>query len=95
MGREDYAVFDELRKQKQKRRARRLAATDDYGWTKHTETHWSRMLTNSHGMRDKLDYWPSSNKWLFKGKYYRGGLPKWIAEKVEEENKQLRWKEQQ
>jgi len=31
----------------------------------------------------RLEWWPSSNKWLYKGKYYRGGLPKAIKDKIQ------------
>ena len=77
MSREDYEVFDELRKQRQKRRAKRLSSADDTGWNKHSDTHWWRMVDGV-----KLHWWPSANKWLYNGVYYRGGLPKFIAEKA-------------
>lgn len=76
MSREDYEVFDEIRKERQERRARRLASADDTGWSKHTDTHWYRFVDG-----EKLHYWPSANKWLYRGKYYRGGLPKAIRDK--------------
>lgn len=81
MGREDYEVFDQLKKQRQERRNKRLASTDDTGWSKHAETHWYRHIDG-----EKLHYWPSANKWLYKGKYYRGGLPNDLKKKIEEQN---------
>jgi len=42
-------------------------AKDDGGWTKHTEYHWSRMVNG-----ERLDYWPSRKKFMFRGKVMRG-----------------------
>lgn len=77
MSREDYEVFDIIREERRERRNKRLAAADDTGWSKHTDTHWYRMVDG-----EKLHYWPSANKWLYRGKYYRGGLPKSIRDKL-------------
>ena len=44
------------------------AISDDDGkWTKHTNFHWSRSIGN-----DRLDYWPSRKKFMFKGQVKRG-----------------------
>ena len=40
---------------------------DDGGWTKHTQWHWSRKINGQ-----RLDYWPSRNKFMWRGKVYRG-----------------------
>jgi len=80
-----YEVFDEIKKHRKERRAKRLARTDDFGWSKHTDTHWYRMIDG-----EKLHYWPSANKWLFRGQYYRGGLPRFLGEKIDADNKRLR-----
>lgn len=93
MSSEDYAIFKEREQKRKEWRAKRINQTDDFGWSKHTDTHWYRMLVDSFGMSHKLHYWPSANKWLFKGQYYRGGLPKWIGEMVDKDNEQLRGKE--
>lgn len=85
MSREDYEVFNEMRRQKQERRNKRLANTSDFGWSKHSETHWYRMLDG-----EKLHWWPSANKWLYRGKYYRGGLPRAIRERLHEDDNRLR-----
>lgn len=37
------------------------------GWTRHTPYHWSRMLD-----ADRMDYWPSTGKWRWRGKTYYG-----------------------
>lgn len=40
---------------------------DDGGWTKHTQWHWSRMIDG-----ERLDYWPSRKKFMFRGQVMRG-----------------------
>lgn len=82
---EIYEHFDQVRKDRANRRAMRLERTDDFGWSKHQDTHWYRMIDD-----EKLHYWPSSNKWLYKGKYYRGGLPRELKLKIEADNHRLR-----
>jgi len=37
------------------------------GWTRHTPYHWSRDLCG-----DRLDYWPSTGKWIWRKKRYHG-----------------------
>jgi hypothetical protein len=85
MGSEDYAIFVERRREKKERRARRLANTSDFGWEKHSETHWYRFIDG-----EKLHWWPSANKWLYKGKFYRGALPKSILERVDADDERIR-----
>lgn len=41
--------------------------SDDGGWTKHTQWHWSRIVDDQ-----RLDYWPSRKKFQYKGTVYRG-----------------------
>ncbi len=85
MSREDYEIFNDIRREKQERRAKSLAKADDFGWSKHSDTHWYRMIDG-----EKLHYWPSANKWLYKGCYYRGGLPRELGKKIDEDNARLR-----
>jgi len=40
-------------------------------WVKHTSFHWQ---TKVHG--DLLDYWPTKNKWRFRGETHQGGWPR-------------------
>jgi len=49
---------------------------DDGAWTKHTEFHWSRVVAGH-----KLDYWPSRNKFQYKGKVQRGDVYLFIKRK--------------
>lgn len=60
-------------------RARFLAdaqATDDGGWQKHTQYHWSRTVGDK-----RLDYWPSRKKWQYEGKVRRGDVLAFIKRK--------------
>lgn len=38
-------------------------------WTKHTEFHWSAMVQGY-----RLDYWPSTGKWMWRSKIMHGNL---------------------
>jgi len=63
-------VFRGMKKAKQHRKAARLEAAqaeDDGKWHQHTLYHWSRTLCG-----DRLDYWPSTGKWMWRGKVYHG-----------------------
>lgn len=77
MSREDWEVFDDIREERRQKRATNLAKADTAGWSQFTQYHFWRMVDGH-----RLDWWPSSNKWLYKGKYYRGGLPKAIKDRI-------------
>lgn len=49
--------------------------SDDGGWKKHTEHHWSRTVAG-----ERLDYWPSRKKFQFKGVVRRGDVTKFITQ---------------
>lgn len=51
--------------------------SDDGGWTKNTEFHWSRTVAGH-----KLDYWPSRKKFQYRGKVRRGDVYHFIKRKV-------------
>lgn len=55
-------------------------ANDDGGWTKHTEFHWSRLVNGL-----KLDFWPSRNKFQYRGKVKRGDVHKFIVNTTRKE----------
>lgn len=50
---------------------------DDGGWTKHTKYHWSRIVNG-----ERLDYWPSRNKFQYRGKVMRGDVMKIVRSKT-------------
>lgn len=77
MSADDWDVFRDMRAEKQAKRGARLAAADTTGWSRFCVTHFYRDVDGH-----RLEWWPSGNKWLYKGKYYRGGLPKWIKDKI-------------
>jgi len=54
----------------------RAKVADDGQWNKHTEFHWSRMVGNH-----KLDFWPSRNKFQYRGKIRRGNVYEFIKGK--------------
>ena len=56
-------VFKQMRIQDKERKAKNLSITNPFGWTKHTDFHWSRELRGN-----RLDYWPSRNKFMYEGK---------------------------
>lgn len=84
MSREDFEYFKDRERERQERRNKRLSRADDFGWSKHSDTHWYRMIEG-----EKLHWWPSANKWLYRGRYYRGALPKELGDKVSEDNRRV------
>lgn len=71
-------IYREMREAKQAANAERLTAAQSLffgsgagdlsiGWTQHTAYYWSRSLKG-----ERLDFWPSSGKWRWRGKSYRG-----------------------
>lgn len=61
--------FRDWRQLNKERRERNLTAAQTIAenFTIHTEWHWSTMCC-----ADRLDYWPSTNKWMWRGKKYTG-----------------------
>lgn len=53
-------------------------SSDDGNWTKHTSHHWSRSLDG-----ERLDYWPSRNKYMFRGRVMRGDVMTFIRKLCE------------
>lgn len=68
---EDFRAHKEHEKE---RRKRNLAEADPEGWTIRTEYHWQRMVAGH-----LMDYWPSRNKWRWKGKTRHGGVKAFIT----------------
>lgn len=81
MSREDWEVFDMIRDQrKQVRRQRRDAFTGGPGWVCHCETHWSYLLDG-----DRLDYWPGTMRFRWRGKTMNGDVLSFIAKREKPE----------
>ncbi|CAB4135047.1 hypothetical protein UFOVP275_58 [uncultured Caudovirales phage] len=53
--------------------------SDDGGWTKHTDYHWSRSINGQ-----RLDYWPSRKKYQYLGRVLRGDVMRIVAKLVEQ-----------
>ena len=63
-------VYRAMRDQRKEQNARRLhVAKTKYGegWTEVTDHYWTRDLAGH-----RLDYWPSTGRWRWKGKSYKG-----------------------
>ena len=72
MADDDWEVFREMRTEKQRKRNTRALAFDEAGWNYFVRhSHYYMQLPGG-----RVDHWPSSNKWLYQGKYYRGSAPK-------------------
>lgn len=69
-------AFKGMKEHYQKVRHHRLETTDDTGWSKHTRYHWYRTLNGS-----KLDYWPSRNKFMYRGKVMVGDVEGFIRKR--------------
>lgn len=77
---EDFRALKADRKAKfdldRKRFMEQAISKDDGLWTKHTEFHWSRMVGGQ-----RLDYWPSRKKWMYRNKVSRGDVYQFIKKK--------------
>lgn len=67
-------IWDALKKHKKEkfdadrqRFMQQAMSSDDGGWTKHTQWHWSRVIDGQ-----RLDYWPSRKKFQWQGRVMRG-----------------------
>lgn len=70
-------IFNAMRERDKERRHRNLGAADPSGWTVHTNVHWSRELAGH-----RLDYWPSRNKFRWKGKTHCGDVDGFIRNRT-------------
>lgn len=69
-------VFRAMNDADKERRKRNLKKADPEGWTIHTEYHWSRTLQG-----ERLDYWPSRNRFQFKHKVMIGDVMGFIKKR--------------
>lgn len=74
---EDWRAIGDMRKA---RKTANLEAANSDGWKVHTDYHWSRTLN---GLR--LDYWPSTTRFKFDGRYYTGGIDGFIKKRTKAE----------
>ena len=66
--REIFKAINERNKERKENNLLNAQEFFDYAeWVKHTEYHWSRSLQDK-----KLDYWPSTNRWMWCKKKYTG-----------------------
>jgi len=69
--------FNDLRQIDKERREHNLANANSDGWLKHTDYHWSRFLNG-----ERLDYWPSRNKWQYQGRVMCGRVEDFILKRM-------------
>jgi len=72
-------VFRDMREMDKEQKERNLSKANPEGWTQHTEFHWSRDLAGS-----RLDYWPSRNKFQYRGKVMRGDVDGFIRNRTKD-----------
>lgn len=72
-------IFRDMREANRQRRERNLKRAQDseLPWMKHTDHHWSLELQG-----DRLDYWPSTQKFRWRGKSYQGGVEGFIRKRL-------------
>jgi len=66
-------LFNEKRKLDKNSRDKNMEEANPIGWTIHTFWHWSKMLNGN-----KLDYWPSKKKFMYRGKVKTGDVLEFI-----------------
>ncbi|RUR52734.1 hypothetical protein [Vreelandella populi] len=71
-------IFRALDEHHKERKRKNLEKADPTGWTQHTEYHWSRMLNGK-----RLDYWPSTTRFMYQGKTHRGDVMGFIRKREE------------
>lgn len=91
MSSDDWNVFREMRSEKQRKRNTKANAFNEAGWSYFVRhSHYYMQLPEG-----RVDHWPSSNKWLYKGKYYRGSAPREFLEMIERQRQENIRNEQQ
>ena len=75
-----HEVYQILKEEDKARKMRNLAAADPTGWDQKTPYHWQRELDG-----DIVDYWPSRNKWRWRGRTRVGEIKGWLARKTSQE----------
>ncbi|QIG66083.1 hypothetical protein PQB35_gp27 [Ochrobactrum phage vB_OspP_OH] len=71
--------YRDLKDYHKQRRERNWRKADDTGWNVHTPYHWSRDLNGS-----KIDYWPTRNKFRWRGRTYVGDVVGFIKNREKE-----------
>lgn len=72
-------IFNAMKRHDKERRERNLSSADLSGFTRHTEHHYSRHLNG-----DRLDYWPSRNRFRWRGKTHTGDVQGFIRNRLSE-----------
>ena len=73
-------VFRDMRKQVKAKRNARLDAFDSADWVRLSDQHFRKIVCG-----DPLDYWPSTDCFVWRGKKYHGGVDGFIKKRSKEE----------
>lgn len=76
-------IFRGMTEADRKRRYENLeeAKKSTLPWTRHTEYHWSLDLNG-----ERVDYWPTKNKFRYQGTMYYGGCEGFIRRRQRQED---------
>ena len=69
-------IWRALKASDARRKQKNLEKADLTGFTKHTEWHYSCALQG-----DRLDYWPTKNKWRWRNQNYHGDVQSFIKKR--------------
>ena len=81
-------TFRLMREADAKRRQKNLddaLAKSRHLWVRHTEWHWSILL-----LGNRVDYWPSRNKWRWRGKTRFGDCERWLEKVLKRDQQEVR-----
>lgn len=70
-------IFNAMKRQDKERRERNLSNANVDGFVRHTAHHYSRDLNG-----DRLDYWPSRNRFRWRGKTHTGDVHGFIRNRT-------------
>lgn len=66
-------IYNAMKQHDKERKKKNLENANPNGWKKHTQYHWSQILNG-----ERLDYWPSRNKFQYQGKIHCGDVDGFI-----------------
>lgn len=73
------AIFRAMKEHNRERKSNNLKNADSTGWTVHCETHWSQKF-----LGERIDYWPSTTRFRWKGRTYTGDVIGFMSNRMKE-----------
>lgn len=70
-------IYDAMKAHKKEKRAANLKEADTTGFVKHSDYHYSVTLKGS-----RLDWWPSTKRFRWQGKYHHGDVHGFIRNRT-------------